>query len=354
MEQLHLTLHNFRRFTEAQFQFDRATILIGPNGVGKTSLIEALVYASVGRSYRTSLDRELVTWDAETLRVKVELKSILIDRRLSLTAGRPIKQHRLNEVPRPFVETLGALRAVLFAPELIELVTGPPRGRRRYLDTLLASLDLTYATDLLHYQHSLAQRNALLGSRTDLGSSSFEPWEVALAQYGTKILVKRQAAVSFLAELVSTAYADLVQAARAVGLTYLATIENVERWTELLAAKREIDRQSRATTLGPHRDDLEFSFDGRPAAAVTSRGEQRTLLLALKSAELSFLETKTDGAEPILLLDDMFSELDTARSRALASLIGTHRVVITATDAAMISPAIRERATVVEMAAAYV
>ncbi|MBI4032729.1 DNA replication and repair protein RecF [Candidatus Berkelbacteria bacterium] len=362
MAAITLSLTGFRRFSELTTTLDETTILVGPNGVGKTTILEALYYLSLGRSYRTTHDRDLVNWETDTFRLVGQFPAaragsggVTIERATSFPIGTlPRKRVTANGVDRSFVASLGLVRVVLFAPELIALITGAPRERRRYLDAILASLSQRYAADLLAYQHALRQRNALLASVRQPDAAAYEPWEAALAQYGTAILTARAAFSTFLNRYVPEAYVSLVppSGVRVMSVAYQGTVEDPARFADLLAARRERDRLLRATSVGPHRDDLLFQADGRLAAQTTSRGEQRTLLLALKQAEIAYLlETPAGetGYGPILLLDDMFSELDAARARQLARVVGTHQCLITTTDRTSLPQALAQQATLLAM-----
>lgn len=349
---LTIELGNVRRFDQVKFQFDGPTILIGPNGVGKTTVLEALHYASVGRSYRTQRDRELVAWESDWARIAVAIdERDRLERTLRLTSDESLsKQVKHNGASVQFVRSLGILRTVVFAPELIEIVTGSPKVRRRYLDVLLSSIDRLYAEDLLSFQHALRQRNALLAARIE-DERQYEAWEAALARSGTQIWNKRRALVAFLGELLHPAYQEVAsEGPRVVSLRFQAQLDDTTGYAEALAERRRRDLRFAETSLGPHRDDMLFLFDGRPAISAASRGEQRSLLFALKCAELEFYRAKGDGVAPIILFDDLFSELDRARSIELTRLISAQPSIMTITDATELQPSLRKHATVVALA----
>lgn len=344
-----LQLTGFRRFATSTFEVPSPTVIIGPNGVGKTTILEALYYLSLGRSYRTSTDRDMIGWETDTARLKVTFSTgLAVERAISTFGGTVTKQSSTNGVPTTPLKSLGQFHVVLFAPELIALIMGPPSGRRRYLDMLLAATDIQYAEALLRYQHALRQRNALLGLPQS-SSSSFDIWEQLLVDAGSLLMQKRTALVSVLAGAVQPAFDILEDVARArtVELRYQPSADAV-RYEELLASSRERDRRSNGTSVGPHRDELLMMLGGRPMS-FASRGEQRSLLIALKQAELTLFGAHELEIQPFLLLDDLFSELDRNRSSQLTSLLHSYPTIVTTTDATLLDDRLRDEATILDL-----
>ncbi|MGI6103660.1 MAG: DNA replication/repair protein RecF [Patescibacteria group bacterium] len=346
MAPLTLTLTGFRCFDSYEAHLPAVTILVGPNGTGKTSVLEAVHYLALGRSYRTSADRDLLQWGASTTRVVGVIgEELQLERAFELRGETLVKQVKYNGQLLSGVASLGKIHVVLFAPELVDLITGPPRERRRYLDAVLSGLDHTYAPTLVRYRHALKQRNALCAQRGAQEGALYDVWEAQLVHEGRSLIAKRAAFVAFLMELIGDAYGRIAgERTRSIGLRYQSAVKDLDRYEELLVASRSRDALLGATSVGPHRDDLTIQIDDRPAATASSRGEQRSLLLALKAAELAFVDARTDDQPVILLLDDMFSELDEARSQALGSLVKGHQTVITATDVATIPASLRDGA----------
>ncbi len=344
-----LRLTGFRRFAEASFDLTSPTVIVGPNGAGKTTLLEALYYAGLGRSYRTSTDRDLIGWGTDTARIEASFGELTITRALASAGAAVRKQQLVNGVPVTPLGSLGHLCVVLFAPELIELVAGPPKARRRYLDMLLSATDVTYAHALLRYHHALKQRNALLGDHAAL-PASFDAWEALLVATGAEIMAKRSEAVSSLETAVQAPYAVFEgdANARRIALTYLPSADPPERHGDLLAAGRDRDRRSGATGVGPHRDDVGMALGGRPMG-FASRGEQRSLLIALKHAELSRYARRPTAVPPYLLLDDLFSELDRRRGTELAALLGDYPTIVTTTDATALDKRLLDSATILDL-----
>lgn len=350
---MELTLSNFRRFKEQTFDLSRSTLFVGPNGVGKTTILEAVHYLSVGRSHRALRDRDLIGWEGVAAHASLALSDdLLVQRSIAEQAGLLQRRALRNEVELPLLYSLGLFHVVLFAPELVDLFTGSPRNRRRYLDILLSSTEAAYARTLAEYQQALKHRNQLL-FQPSATEAAFKPWESILADRGRQLVAARRSVTQFLADLLPGFYQSIAgtRTPRVPELAYQSTIADPDQFEALLAARRESDRRLRATSLGPHRDDLLITIDDYPAESATSRGEQRSLLLALKRAELQFFEAIPNEVPPILLLDDMFSELDEARVEALAELITDRRCLMTTTDATTIPESIRSKAVVTALEA---
>jgi DNA replication and repair protein RecF len=344
-----LELNGFRRFKESTFELSSPTVIIGPNGVGKTTILEALYYLSIGRSYRTSTDRDMIGWETDTARLAVQFSTGLrLERAVSTFGGGTAKQSSTNGVVTTPLKSLGQFHVVLFAPELIALVMGPPNGRRRYIDMLLAATDVRYAEALLRYQHALRQRNALLISPQPT-SSSFDIWEQLLVDSGSLLIEKREALVTMLGAAVQPAFDVLEDKTRSrlIELSYQPTAEP-DRYAVLLASSRERDRRGVGTSVGPHRDELRIMLGGKPMS-FASRGEQRSLLIALKHAELELYKERELEVPPYLLLDDLFSELDQNRSSHLTSLLHAYPTIVTTTDATLLDDRLRDEATILDL-----
>lgn len=314
---------------------------------------------SRGSSHRTSADAELVRWAAPFARAEGRLLS---DRSVEVVlaregpaAGR--KRVRVSGVPRRAAALPAVLRSVIFAPEDMLLVVGPPGLRRAALDALAAQRHPAYAGDLATYGRVLAQRNVLLRAirEEQAGRDALLPWDAALLDSGTAVLAARAELLSELAAPLAAAHAEVAPGEGALGVTYESSAAPLpdEGQREALArrlvetAEKEI--WNGATAVGPHRDDLAFRLDGRDLAGFASRGQQRTAILAWKLAELDLL-TAVDGRPPLLLLDDVFSELDPARRAHLVRRITElPQVFVTTTTLADLDPELRARATAWEV-----
>ncbi|WP_410810612.1 DNA replication/repair protein RecF [Micromonospora sp. 067-2] len=337
-----LELVDFRSYERVAVDLQPgANVLIGANGVGKTNLVEALGYVATLDSHRVATDAPLVRMGATSAVIRCAVthdgRELLVE--LEIVPGKA-NRARLGRSPaRRARDVLGALRLVLFAPEDLELIRGDPAERRRYLDDLLVNRQPRYAGVRADYERVVKQRNALLrtaylarktgGSRGgDLGTLAV--WDTHLAQHGAELLAGRLELVAALAPHVSKAY-DAVAAGRgAAGIAYRPSIELAEPTTDraaladaltaALVASRTAEIERGTTLVGPHRDELALTLGPLPAKGYASHGESWSFALALRLAGYDLL--RADGIEPVLVLDDVFAELDTGRRERLAELVG--------------------------------
>ncbi|MEH1055091.1 DNA replication/repair protein RecF [Micromonospora sp. CPCC 206171] len=337
-----LELVDFRSYEQVGVDLEPGpNVLIGANGVGKTNLVEALGYVATLDSHRVATDAPLVRMGAAAAVIRCavvhEGRELLVE--LEIVPGKA-NRARLGRSPaRRARDVLGALRLVLFAPEDLELVRGDPAERRRYLDDLLVLRQPRYAGVRADYERVVKQRNALLrtaylarktgGSRGgDL--STLAVWDTHLARHGAELLAGRLELVAALAPHVTKAY-DAVAAGRgAAGIAYRPSLDLAEPTTDravlaealtaalVEARPNEIDRGT--TLVGPHRDELSLTLGPLPAKGYASHGESWSYALALRLAGYDLL--RADGIEPVLVLDDVFAELDAGRRERLAELVG--------------------------------
>jgi DNA replication and repair protein RecF len=332
-------LTDFRSYERVAVDLDPGvTVLVGQNGMGKTNLIEALGYVATLDSHRVATDAPLVRAGATSAVIRCAIvhdgRELLVE--LEIVPGKA-NRARLNRSPvrRPR-EVLGALRMVLFAPEDLELVRGDPSERRRYLDDLLVARQPRYAGVRADYDRVVKQRNALLrtayltrkvgGSRgQDL--STLAVWDQHLAHHGAELLAGRLELVGALAPHLTKAY-DAVAAGRtAASIAYAAKLGDVtadraaleQALLASLADRRTAEIERGVTLVGPHRDDLSLALGDLPAKGYASHGESWSFALALRLAAYDLL--RSDGIEPVLVLDDVFAELDTGRRERLAALV---------------------------------
>lgn len=330
------------------------TVFVGPNGFGKTNLVEALWYSTTLGSHRVGTDVPLIRAGADRAVVSTivvnEGRECAID--VEIAAGRANKA-RLNRSPvRSTREVVGVLRAVLFAPEDLALVRGDPADRRRYLDDLATVRRPTVAGVRADYDKVLRQRTALLKSlagarhRGDHGAmDTLDVWDSRLAEHGAELMAARIDLVNQLAPEVEKAYQLLAPGSRSASINYKTSIDGLgaqgaETATSdgdfleaallaALAARRSAELERGVCLVGPHRDDLELRLGDQPAKGFASHGESWSFAIALRLAAYELL--RADGTEPVLLLDDVFAELDAARRRALAAVAeSAEQVLITA------------------------
>ncbi|OBB68488.1 DNA replication/repair protein RecF [Mycobacterium sp. 852014-50255_SCH5639931] len=349
----HLGLRDFRSWAHADLELQPGrTVFIGSNGFGKTNLIEALWFSTTLGSHRVGTDTPLIRAGADRAVVSTivvnEGRECAID--LEIAAGRANKA-RLNRSPvRSTREVLGVLRAVLFAPEDLALVRGDPAERRRYLDDLATVRRPAVAAVRADYEKVLRQRTALLKSaagirhRGDRGAlDTLDVWDSRLAEHGAELMAARIDLVNQLAPEVEKAYQLLAPASRPAAIAYRTSLGghaaadgggNDREFLEAallaaLAERRDAELDRGMCLVGPHRDDLELWLGDQPAKGFASHGESWSFAVALRLASYELL--RADGSEPVLLLDDVFAELDAARRRALATVAeSAEQVLVTA------------------------
>ena len=340
-------------------------IVWGPNAAGKTSLLEAIVLVAWGRSHRTTSDGELIRWGAEVARVEGRLGRDVIEVavvRAGATGTSGRKRIRVNGVSRRTTSLAGLLRIVVFAPEEMLLVAGSPSLRRAALDQLASERSPIYTNDLATYARTLQQRNSLLRAIREESAPRAELrfWDGALLDAGGAIVAERQRLLADLAEPLARAHAEIApeeaaDAALTVRYATNAPMQAGESAREALARRlaETADKEvwNGSTLVGPHRDDLVFEQGGRDLASFASRGQQRTAILAFKLAELDLL-TEHDGRPPLLLLDDVFSELDPERrSHLVRRIAGLPQAFVTTTTLDDLDPALRAIGTTWEVRA---
>jgi DNA replication and repair protein RecF len=334
-----LRLQNFRSYADESFEFEPGVnIIVGPNGSGKTNLLEAILAIATGSSYRAG-DAELIQFEKSWARLDAGTHTAPRTVKLNGESGRVIKSYVFDDKPYKLLTLNHRMPVVLFEPNHLQLLSSQPELRRAYMDNLLEQTIPGFSATRQHYRRVLAQRNALLKSVRGPTSNIEEKlfvWNLRLSELGGAIAVERSELIADMQKTFPRLYSNLAGSKKTkVALAYKSKLPINGYESALLKALENSFDQDVArgfTTQGPHRDDFMVLFDGRPAAEVASRGETRTALLALKVYELELLEQKR-GQKPLLLLDDVFSELDGKRRHALARFISSHQTFITTTDA---------------------
>jgi DNA replication and repair protein RecF len=344
-----LELVDFRSYPRVEVDFaPGASVLTGPNGIGKTNLVESLCYVATLASHRVAVDAPLVRAGASSAIIRCLVvnddRELLVE--LELVPGKA-NRARLGRSPvRRARDVVGALRLVMFAPEDIELVRGEPSGRRRYLDDLLVARQPRFAAVCADYERVVKQRNALLrtaavarrsGAAGDL--STLEVWDAHLARHGAELLAGRLELVDALSGHVAESYAQVAgpDADARAGLAYGCSLPDLpgepptvaaeldRRLREALSGVRASEIERGVTLVGPHRDDLLLTLGGHgadplPVKGYASHGEGWSFAVAMRLAAYRLL--RADGVEPVLVLDDVFAELDPGRRDRLARSIG--------------------------------
>ena len=370
----HLQLHNFRNYRESDLELGPGRqLILGDNAQGKSNLLEAVYLLATARSARAGLDGELIGREETApeqppfarLQATVErradsvgLEALVVG---SAAVGasatrRASKRLRVNGLPRRAIDFVGQLRAVLFTADDLEIVAGGPTGRRLYVDTAISQLDRAYYGALQRYGRIVQQRNATLRRIREgvAGPDELALWDGGLTKEGSFILAARLRTVDRLAELAEAAHRELSGDAReSLQVAYEPRLG--EEWRQLLpadrdpaalapvfaaalAAQRRREIAAGVSLVGPHRDDLALTLNGVSAAAFASRAQVRTASLALRLAEARLIAEASNDS-PVLLLDDIVSELDEKRRRSvLESIAGFEQVWFTATDTGLLPP----------------
>ena len=329
-----LRLQHFRSYKDDSFEFDPGVnIIVGPNASGKTNLLESILVLSRGGSYRVK-DTELIMFDKPWARISAHLHNGS-ERIVKLTQEpSPGKSYDIAGKPYKRLSLSHTLPVVLFEPNHLQLLSGGPEGRRSYLDDLLEQTTAGYGALRRQYRRTLAQRNALL-KQTGNDHTHLFPWDVRLSELGGQIVRRRCELVERMNGQIGQLYKDLSHAKTETSLVYESRWlgDNYEsQMLKRLETSHDTDKLRGFTSTGPHREDLVVYFDGHPAPASASRGESRTLVLGLKILELRVIRDARDTT-PLLLLDDVFSELDGARRKALTNYLRDYQTFITTTDA---------------------
>jgi DNA replication and repair protein RecF len=362
-----LSLTHFRNYDRLDLDLaPNVTIIFGDNAQGKSNLLEAIFYLATTRSFRAHSDRELLSWslagdpigftriaarvnrNGESFDLEIVLRE---EPRKAEDASTPsvfTKRIKLNDVPRRAIDVIGVTTAVMFSPQDLELVEGAPLLRRRYLDVTISQADRAYCRSLAHYNRVVLQRNHLLRAVRDRGAQldQMHFWNREMITAGSYIMCQRLTTIQRLGDMARRLYEEL-GGYESLGVSYKSSVlrgeSDRDSGAEAVASAFEArlaEVQAReillgASLVGPHRDDLIFQLDGHDLGAFGSRGQQRTVALALKLAEAEHLSAQT-GERPIVLLDDVLSELDPSRrERVLGSIHSGQQVLLTTTDARM-------------------
>ena len=346
-----VVLDNFRNYAHLDIELAPGfNVISGPNAQGKTNFLEALYLLATTRLLRGQKDAEAVLDGEQTAKISAELISAHTE--LSITLERGVRKraavNRLN-LPRAS-DLIGRMPAVSVSSVDLAIVRGEPADRRMFLDLELSGLHASYLRHLTLYKRALEQRNALLRDSREAmqPASSFEPWEVQLAHHGVGLRQAREAFVQSLARLAKGAHAEM-SAGETLRVVHVVRDEagTEAAFCDALQASRHVDVARGGTSVGPHRDDLQIDVGGRDARLYGSQGQQRTAVISLKLAAMEHAK-ETLGGPPLLLLDDIFSDLDVRRRGLLVERVGalSGQAVLTCTEAESAGKALLNEASV--------
>ena len=329
-----LKLKNYRNYDLLDLTFDPKTnILYGDNAQGKTNILEALYLSGTTKSHRGTKDRDMIQfgYDESHLETVVEKKGIIFQIDMHLKKNSP-KGIAIDKVPiRRASELFGIVHFVFFSPEDLNIIKNGPGERRRFLDSELCQLDGVYITELASYNHIVNQRNRLLKDcYMNPGlKSTLDIWDMQMADYGKKIIEKREEFVEELNELAKGLHKGLTGGLEELEILYEPSVTAAE-FEQKLAQNRDRDLRMKLTSVGPHRDDFCVKVNGIDIRKYGSQGQQRTAALSLKLSEIYLVKKKIKDT-PVLLLDDVLSELDSNRQTYLLESIHDIQTLITCT-----------------------
>jgi len=329
-----IRLQRFRSYQDESFEFDPGVnIVVGPNASGKTNLLEAVMVLARGSSYRAR-DIELLKHGTDWARLDGFFDSSARSVKLQAQDERASKTFLINDKPYHRLSLERTVPVVFFEPNHLQLISRGPDSRRDYIDDLLERSLPAFKSLASGYRRTLAQRNALLKHGPLKASQQLFAWNVRLSELGSQIAQARQTLVDDINQSIGQTYTKIAHKKSSVELKYDAQFPVNRYASRLLSKLEDNDRDFNLgfTAYGPHREDIIIYLNGQPANQTASRGETRSLMLALKMYELRMLE-KIHHQKPILLLDDVFSELDGARRLALVGHLKKHQALITTTDA---------------------
>ncbi len=325
MQFLHqLSLFQYRLYAQADFHFGGpVTAITGPNGSGKTAILDAVYYLCYTKSYFTGQQQSLARWDSPGFRVVGRIAQNGAEETVSARWEAGKKELTLSGTPIvKATEFIGRYAAVMIAPDDGELITGASEGRRKWIDSVLAQTDRDYLESLLHYNRILQQRNAWLKAQAFAAATNrieLDSYNLRLHEHGTVLYQKRSVFLGAFLPLLNELYQKLSAGAEVIDVSYESDMHTqpIADWlTERLAD----DLRAQRTTRGPHRDDWAFFLHEKPVRLFASQGQRKTLLFALKLAQYQYLQNAF-GFAPALLLDDIFEKLDQQRMEALLSII---------------------------------
>ncbi len=384
----HLSLTNFRSLTRLDMELPRRVVLlVGSNAQGKTSVLEAIYFLAAFTSLQTHVDRQIVNFheaknplavtrlvaDYQRGKTKQRIEARLILEPSGVNGQRLRKEILLNGAKKQVSEVMGHFNAVIFVPQMSQIIEGGPDERRRYINLALAQTVPAYARILSDYHQALTQRNALLKALNERGGNSdqLQVWDEALVRLGAQIILHRIQAVQQIERFAARIHHELTRGSEVLRLAYEQSYDPLKPEMQLgLKLDTKIDRSGLeldeiqkgflaklkslrseeiargVTTIGPHRDDIRFIINKADVSDYGSRGQMRTTLLALKLAEVEWMQERTNEW-PVILLDEVMAELDSNRRADLLKYVGkSEQVLITTTDLSLFTPEFVEQAEV--------
>ena len=331
-----IQLKDFRNYENLEAQFHKnVNIFLGQNAQGKTNLLESIYITSMGKSFRTGKDRDMIRFGSDFFRVKataVKEEELVVELAVNQDGKKGIKVDGIKA--KKMAELLENIYIVVFSPEDLRIVKDEPEKRRKFIDRELCQIKPSYYNSLNQYKKVLSQRNAYL-KEYEIDENILDIWDLQLAEYGSKIILQRNEFIKKLSVISSRIHKDITNKKEELEVFYEPNIEVCKNLQEIyykeLKLNRHNDLKRRTTGKGPHKDDLKLLSNGIDIRNFGSQGQQRTAALSLKLSEIKLIEEET-GENPVLLLDDVLSELDRERQNYLINSLEDTQVFITTTE----------------------
>jgi DNA replication and repair protein RecF len=323
-----LKLDAFRNYDHAELTLDPGINLFqGNNAQGKTNILESIYLSATARSHRTTKEREVIMWEKEAAHIQLSVQKRTLEDLIDFHLSPKGKSVAINKIPiHKLGELFGVLAVVMFSPEDLQLIKKSPKERRRFIDIELCQIDKLYYYALKQYYKILKQRNTLLKQQVKDG---LEVWDTQLASYGEEVITRREAFVHKLQDFAKVIHEDITGKKEKLEIVYEPDVKK-EDYQVKLDRNRQKDILFQSTSVGPHRDDLTFLINGVDVKTYGSQGQQRTVVLSMKLAQLELMK-KALSESPILLLDDVLSELDATRQNYLFSYTQNIQTLVTCT-----------------------
>lgn len=334
-----LQLINFRNYHNLLIDFKKGVnVLVGDNAQGKTNILESIYYCSLAKSHRTNRDKELINWDSSNAYISLAVGRERLDKKIDIKIfkegkkGINVNSIKVNKV----ADLIGIFNVVMFSPEDLDTVKGSPSARRRLLDIELCKLSKKYYYNLSAYKKTLGERNSLLKCiKSD--EAILDVYDAQMSSFGAYLIKERLKYIQMLNKYGESIHSNITSGKEKISFSYVSQIKNINDTKDveqalfyLLKNHRKGDMEKRNTSAGPHRDDFDIKINDIDAREYGSQGQQRTSVLTIKFASLDIIKSIT-GEYPVLLLDDVLSELDIRRQRYILSSIKDIQTIITCT-----------------------
>lgn len=332
----YLHLKNFRNYGELTIELNKGTnVFVGDNAQGKTNILEAIYYCSLAKSHRTNRDKELINWNGTEAYIKLYVCKTRLDKKIEIKIFKEGKKGvNINSIKvQKLSELVGSFNVIMFSPEDLNIVKDSPSYRRKFLDIELCKLNTRYYYSLTQYKKILNERNVAI-KKWNTNSDIIDVYDKQLSEFGAVIIKDRMKYIGKLNEKAKIIHNDITSKSEIIEIKYLTHIKELDNIQEnlylLLCKNRKRDIETKTTSIGPHRDDFSIDINGIDARIFGSQGQQRTSVLTIKFGALAIIKELT-GEYPVLLLDDVLSELDTKRQEYVLKSIKEVQTLITCT-----------------------